>query len=319
MKKTILINDGISDLGKQALIKYNFKIIDQHIEQKELIEFINENSISAILVRSATEIRKNIIDSCPSIKLIGRGGVGMDNIDVEYAKKKNIHVINTPGASSLSVAELVFSHFFSMARQLYHSNRTMPLEGDLNFKKLKKNYAKGIELKGKQLGIIGFGKIGQEVAKIGLGLGMHILFYDTYIEKQKITLEFYDQTTVDFTLKRTNFNDLLKKSDMITIHVPKQKQPLITTKEFKLMKDTALIVNTARGGVINEPDLMNALNNRKIKCAGLDVYENEPTPKMSILMNEYISLSPHIGAATKEAQERIGMELAEQINNILNG
>ena len=319
MKKTILINDGISDLGKQALIKYNFKIIDQHIEQKELIEFINENSISAILVRSATEIRKNIIDSCPSIKLIGRGGVGMDNIDVEYAKKKNIHVINTPGASSLSVAELVFSHFFSMARQLYHSNRTMPLEGDLNFKKLKKNYAKGIELKGKQLGIIGFGKIGQEVAKIGLGLGMHILFYDTYIEKQKITLEFYDQTTVDFTLKRTNFNDLLKKSDMITIHVPKQKQPLITTKELKLMKDTALIVNTSRGGVIDEPDLMNALNNRKIKCAGLDVYENEPTPKMSILMNEYISLSPHIGAATKEAQERIGMELAEQINNILNG
>ena len=196
MKKTILINDGISDLGKQALIKYNFKIIDQHIEQKELIEFINENSISAILVRSATEIRKNIIDSCPSIKLIGRGGVGMDNIDVEYAKKKNIHVINTPGASSLSVAELVFSHFFSMARQLYHSNRTMPLEGDLNFKKLKKNYAKGIELKGKQLGIIGFGKIGQEVAKIGLGLGMHILFYDTYIEKQKITLEFYNQKTI---------------------------------------------------------------------------------------------------------------------------
>ena len=319
MKKTILINDGISDVGKQALIKYDFQIIDQHIEQKELVKFINENSISAILVRSATEVRKNIIDSCPSIKLIGRGGVGMDNIDVEYAKKKGVQVINTPGASSLSVAELVFSHFFSMARQLYHSNRTMPLEGDSNFKKLKKNYAKGIELKGKQLGIIGFGKIGQEVAKIGLGLGMHVLFYDTYIKKQKITLEFYNQTRLEFTLKRTNFKELLEKSDMITIHVPKQKKPLITTKELKLMKDTALIVNTSRGGVIDEPDLMNALNNRKIKCAGLDVYENEPTPKMNILMNEYISLSPHIGAATTEAQERVGMELAEQINNILNG
>ena len=319
MKKTILINDGISNLGKQALIQYNFNIIDQHIDQKELVQFINENSISAILVRSATEVRKNIIDNCPSIKLIGRGGVGMDNIDVEYAKKKGVHVINTPGASSLSVAELVFSHFFSMARHIYHSNRTMPLEGDLNFKKLKKDYAKGIELKGKNLGIIGFGRIGQEVAKIGLGLGMNILFHDTYIKKQKITLEFYNETKVDFELKKTDFNELLEKCDMITIHVPKQKKPLITTKELALMKKTALIVNTARGGAIDEKDLMDALNNRNIKYAGLDVYEDEPTPKMSVLMNEYISLSPHIGAATTEAQERIGIELAEQINNLLNG
>ncbi|MAQ69528.1 MAG: 3-phosphoglycerate dehydrogenase [Flavobacteriales bacterium] len=319
MKKTILINDGISDLGKQRLIKYNFKIIDKHIHQNELITFINENSISAILVRSATEIRKNIIDACQSIKLIGRGGVGMDNIDVEYAKKKGIHVINTPGASSLSVAELVFAHFFSMARQIYHSNRTMPLEGDLHFKKLKKDYSKGVELKGKNLGIIGFGKIGQEVAKIGLGLGMRVFFYDTYIKKHKITLEFYNEKTVDFELKQTDFNELLRKSDMITIHVPKQHKPLITAKELKLMKKTALIVNTARGGIIDEKELLNTLNNRNIKSAGLDVYEDEPTPKMSVLMNEYISLSPHIGAATTEAQERIGISLAEQINKILNG
>ena len=243
----------------------------------------------------------------------------MDNIDVEYAKSKNIHVINTPSASSLSVAELVFAHLFSMTRHIYHSNRTMQLEGDTNFKKLKKNYSKGIELRGKKIGIIGFGKIGQEVARIGFGLGMDIAFYDPYIEKQKITIEFYNKKTVDFELEKTLFSDLLKQSDFITVHVPKQKKPLINKNELQQMKKGSFIINTSRGGVINESDLINELNSRHIVCAALDVYENEPNPKLEVLMNDYISLSPHIGASTLEAQERIGLELAEQINALLNG
>ena len=319
MAKKILINDGISEIGKNQLKKSNFDVIDEHIEQDKLIDFINNQKISAIIVRSATKIRKDIIDNCPSIELIGRGGVGMDNIDVEYAKNKNIHVINTPNASSSSVAELVFAHLFSMVRKIYHSNRTMQLEGDMNFKKLKKQYSNGLELKGKTIGIIGFGRIGQEVAKLGLGLGMDVKFYDPYIKMQKITIDFYNQKTIDFELEKTDFSELLSKSDIVTVHVPKQKEPLINAKKLETMKKGSFIINTSRGGVINEADLIDKLNNRHIYCAALDVYENEPNPKLELLMNEYISLSPHIGASTLEAQNRIGIELAEQIKKILHG
>ena len=317
--KKILINDGISKPGKQKLIEYNFNIIDQHIGQDNLIEFINTNKVDGILVRSATKITKEIIDECPSLKLIGRGGVGMDNIDVQYAKSKKINVINTPSASSDSVAELVFSHLFSMARHTYHSNRTMPLEGDFNFKQLKKNYANGSELRNKTIGIVGFGKIGQAVAKIAIGVGMNVLFYDKNIKEYTISINFHNETKVKFHLNRTDFEILLKKSDMVSLHVPKQKEPLINKKELKLMKKGAFIVNSSRGGVINEKDLIESLNNRHIQCAGLDVFENEPNPNIELLMNEHISLSPHIGASTLEAQQRIGLELAEQVNQIFNG
>ena len=317
--KKILINDGISKPGKQKLIEYNFNIIDQHIGQDNLIEFINTNKVDGILVRSATKITKEIIDECPSLKLIGRGGVGMDNIDVQYAKSKKINVINTPSASSASVAELVFSHLFSMARHTYHSNRTMPLEGDFNFKQLKKNYANGSELRNKTIGIVGFGKIGQAVAKIAIGVGMNVLFYDKNIKEYTISINFHNETKVKFHLNRTDFEILLKKSDMVSLHVPKQKEPLINKKELKLMKKGAFIVNSSRGGVINEKDLIQSLNNRHIQCAGLDVFEKEPNPNIELLMNEHISLSPHIGASTLEAQQRIGLELAEQVNQIFNG
>ena len=319
MKKNILINDGISKIGKETLIKYKFNVIDEHIEQEKLIDFINTNNIHGILVRSATQVKQDIIDNCPSIQLIGRGGVGMDNIDVEYAKEKGVYVINTPSASSASVAELVFAHLFSMARHTYHSNRTMPLEGDFNFKKLKKNYSSGIELKGKTLGIIGFGRIGQEVAKTAIGLGMEVLFFDPYMDNCTISIEFYNNSKMSFELIKTEFIELLKKSDVLTIHVPKQDKPLIDTKEFKLIKKGAFIINTSRGGIVNEKLLIEYLNKRHIQCAGLDVYENEPNPNIEILMHEKIALSPHIGASTLEAQKRIGVELAEQINSIFNG
>jgi len=243
----------------------------------------------------------------------------MDNIDLQYAKSQNIHVINTPSASSSSVAELVFSHLFSMVRYTYHSNRTMPLEGELNFKKLKKQYSTGRELRGKKIGIIGFGRIGQEVAKIGLGIGMNVSFYDPHINQQTITIDFYNNKTVEFELEKSDFLELIQESDIITIHVPKQDKPLINTAELQKMKKGTFIINTSRGGLINELDLIKQLNERHIECAALDVYEDEPNPKLEILMNEHISLSPHIGASTLEAQDRIGIELAEQIKKLLNG
>ena len=312
----VLANDGISKEGVDRLNSAGFKTIVESIDQSEIIDFINNNNIEVLLVRSATKVRKDLIDSCENLKIIGRGGVGMDNIDVSYAKDKGIHVINTPAASSISVAELVFSHLFSCVRSLHISNREMPLEGDKDFKKLKKNYSGGSELKGKTLGVVGFGRIGQEVAKIGLGIGMNIIFYDLHNKEANIKIDFFDGSSKEFVLKSSSFEELLNKSDFISLHVPAQKHYIIGEKEFSKMKDGSGIINAARGGVIDEESLIKHIENKKIAFAALDTFENEPTPSIKILMNQNISLTPHIGAATNEAQNRIGIELADQIINI---
>lgn len=314
----ILANDGISKSGIDALKKSGFNIITTNVAQEQLENYINKENISVILVRSATTVRKDLIDKCPSLKIIGRGGVGMDNIDVDYARSKNIHVINTPAASSASVAELVFAHLYSGVRFLHESNRAMPLEGDSNFKKLKKAYAKGIELRGKTIGIIGFGRIGRETAKIALGVGMNVIAYDKFLESAVIKLAFMDNKSIDFNIKISKFDDLLKNSDFISLHVPAQKNYVIGKNEFDKMKDGVGIINAARGGVINEVELVSAIENGKVSFAGLDTFENEPKPEIQLLMNSKLSLTPHIGAATNEAQDRIGLELAEQITNLLN-
>tara|TARA_X000001036_G_scaffold270535_1_gene251206 strand:+ start:707 stop:1657 length:951 start_codon:yes stop_codon:yes gene_type:complete len=313
----VLANDGISNSGIEKLESNSFEVITETVSQGDLIDYINTNNIDALLVRSATKVRKDLIDNCKSIKLIGRGGVGMDNIDVEYARDKGINVVNTPAASSLSVAELVFAHLFGCVRYLYQSNRNMPLEGDTKFKELKKAYAKGTELKGKTLGIVGFGRIGQEVAKIAIGLGMNISIYDLNQTQVSLELSFFDKSVKSFEIKTDDFNNLLTNSDFITFHVPAQKDYLISEKEFELMKDGVGIINAARGGVINEESLIKYLDNGKVAFAALDTFENEPNPDIKILMNPKISLTPHIGAATSEAQDRIGVELADQIIKLL--
>jgi D-3-phosphoglycerate dehydrogenase len=290
----ILANDGISNSGIDALKKSGFNIITTNVAQEQLENYINKENISVILVRSATTVRKDLIDNCPGIKIIGRGGVGMDNIDVEYARSKNIHVINTPAASSASVAELVFAHLYGSVR-----------------------FAKGVELRGKTIGIIGFGRIGRETAKIALGIGMNVIAYDKFLESADIKLEFMDNKTIDFNIKISKFDDLLKASDFISLHVPAQKNYVIDKSEFNKMKDGVGIINAARGGVINEVELVSALESGKVAFAGLDTFENEPKPEIQLLMNSKLSLTPHIGAATNEAQDRIGLELAEQISNLL--
>lgn len=313
----ILANDGISDSGVEELRKSGFEVITTNVAQEQLENYINTNNVVGLLVRSATTVRKDLIDKCPSLKLIGRGGVGMDNIDVDYARSKGLDVINTPAASSHSVAELVFSHLFSCVRFLYDSNRNMPLEGDSNFKKLKKNYSKGTELKGKTLGIIGFGRIGQETAKIALGIGMNVKYYDKFIDSVSIELDFIQNQKVSFDLNSSDLDDVLNNSDFISLHVPAQKDYVIGKNEFEKMKSGAGIINAARGGVINEEELLKYIENGHISFAALDTFENEPNPSIKVLMNPKISLTPHIGAATSEAQDRIGLELAEQISNLL--
>lgn len=313
----VLANDGLAKSGIAALGLNGFEVDLNTVAQDQLVDYINKNEIDVILVRSATQVRKDIIDNCPSLKIIGRGGVGMDNIDVEYAREKGLKVINTPAASSHSVAELVFAHLFGMARFLHDSNRNMPLDGDSKFKQLKKSYAKGVELKGKTLGVLGFGRIGQATAKVALGLGMKVIAFDPFMDAVNLELEFFDHQSVFFNINTISKEEVLKQADFISLHVPAQKEYVISTKELEIMKDGAFLVNAARGGVVDEVALVEALSSGKIAGAALDVFENEPTPEIQLLMNPNLSLTPHIGAATSEAQDRIGTELAEQIVEIL--
>ncbi|MFD1631345.1 D-2-hydroxyacid dehydrogenase [Pseudopedobacter beijingensis] len=313
----ILANDGIDPVGKKLLEDAGFEVDTQNIPQEELASKLN--SYDAITVRSATKVRKELIDACPNIKLIGRGGVGMDNIDVEYAKSKGVFVENTPASSSLSVAELVFSHLFNGVRFVYDSNRQMPVVGNTEFAKLKKKYAAGTELKGKTIGIIGFGRIGRETAKVALGLGMDVLAYDLFDVPAALTLELSGNIKVDVPVKKATLEEVLTQSDFISLHVPFTDKPILGKEEFEKVKQGVGVVNCSRGGVIDELALVEALNSGKVAFAGLDVFDNEPTPREEILKHPKISLTPHIGAATNEAQERIGVELAQIIIQRLKG
>lgn len=313
----VLANDGISQSGSKALQDAGIEMVEAKVSQEQLADFINQNQIDVLLVRSATQVREDLIDSCPSLKIIGRGGVGMDNIDVEYAIDKGIYVINTPNASSRSVAELVFGHFFSLARNIHESNRMMPLEGETQFNALKKSYSKAYELEGKTLGVIGFGGIGKEVVKIGISLGMKVKVLTRKPRTETISLHFYDGQKVDFKIETTdNWDEFLKDTDFISINTPKTDAYLIDTPQFEKMKDGVFIVNTARGGVINEVTLLDFIENGKVAGAALDVFENEPNPELPILMNPSLSLTPHLGGNTVDAQEKIGSELASQIIEI---
>ena len=314
----ILANDGISETGKVALEREGFEVITTKVAQNQLVDYINKHSIDALIVRSATQVRKDIIDGCPTLKLIGRGGVGMDNIDVAYAKSKQLHVINTPASSANSVAELVFAHLFTGVRYLHDANRNMPLEGDQRFNELKKNYNNGAELRGKTLGIIGFGRSGQAVARIAIGLGMRVLAYDPNVQEAVLTLSFFDGQENSFTVKTVAKEQLLMESDFITLNnSPADGGYVLDEEEFRMMKDGVGVINLSRGGALNEVALIEAIDHGKVAFAGLDVFENEPNPAIQVLMHPQISLTPHIGAATNEAQDRIGTELAAQIVTLL--
>lgn len=313
----ILANDGIDPIGKKLLEEAGIEVDTQNIPQEELASKLN--AYDGITVRSATKVRKELIDACPNIKVIGRGGVGMDNIDVEYARSKGVAVVNTPASSSLSVAELVFTHLFNGVRFVYDANRKMPVEGATQFNNLKKAYAKGSELRGKSIGIIGFGRIGRETAKVALGLGMDVLAYDLSEVPTSLTLELSGNIKVEVPVKKVSLEELISQADFISIHTPFIEKPLLGKEEFEKMKKGVGIVNCSRGGTIDEEALIEALDRGQVAFAGLDVFDNEPTPRTAILQHPKISLTPHIGASTNEAQERIGVELANLVIDVLKG
>jgi len=307
----ILANDGIDPIGKKMLEDAGFEVDTNNIPQDELP--VKLQAYDAITVRSATKVRKALIDACPNLKLIGRGGVGVDNIDVDYAKEKGIGVYNTPASSSLSVAELVFGQLFGCVRFLPDSNRKMPVEGNTKFNDLKKAYAKGIELRGKTLGIVGFGRIGREVAKIAIGVGMDVLAYDLYPFKPELELVLGGGIAVSAKVTIASLEEIIAQADFITLHTPFVDKALFGAAELAQTKKGVGLVNCSRGGLIDELALIEALNSGQVSFAALDVFDNEPTPREEILKHPKISLTPHIGAATNEAQERIGVELASLI------
>jgi D-3-phosphoglycerate dehydrogenase / 2-oxoglutarate reductase len=303
----ILVNDGIEADGKLILEGAGYQVDTDTVQQAELPKVLPNYDV--IIVRSATQVRKDLIDACPNLKIIARGGVGTDNIDVDYARSKGIEIITTPAASSQSVAELAMGHIFNLTRFLQRSNREMAT-GD--FKKLKSAYSEGIQLKGKTIGIVGFGRIGQAVARIALAMGMSVVISDPFITDIDLILDI-NNTKVNIPFDSVSLEEVLKNSDFITLHTPSVGKALIGTEEIAMMKDGAIIVNCARGGIIDEDALLEGLNSGKLGGAGLDTFKGEPNPRAELLNHPKISVSPHIGAATKEAQSNIGLELAEKI------
>lgn len=306
----ILVNDGIHPTGEKMLIEAGHEVSTTNIPQGDLPNQLN--AFDAICVRSATKVRKELIDQCPNLKIIARGGVGLDNIDVQYAKEKGLEVYNTPAASSRSVAELAMTHMLNLSRGTHLSNREMPSKGVSEFKVLKKSYSKGQELENKTLGIIGFGRIGRELASIAFGTGMRVLPVDLHVETAEIPVG-PKSSGLMVNIDTVPMDEMLEKADFISLHVPSTDKPILGKEEMAKMKAGVILINTARGGSIDEDALLEELSSNKIKAAGLDVFVGEPKPREDLLNHSAISVSPHIGASTGEAQEKIGIELAEQI------
>lgn len=309
----VLANDGIAIEALNTLKEAGFEVFDVQVAQSQLASYINKNAIEVLLVRSATKITQDIIAECPTLKVIGRAGVGLDNIDLVAAKKAGIKVINTPSASAKAVAELAMAHLLGGIRFLHDANRSMPLEGDTNFKGLKKAFSLGRELSNKTLGIIGFGAIGQATAKLALGMGMKVIYHDPQVDSITLDLSFFDEQSLSFTLESKTKEFVIKNSDYISLHLPSQEEYTISKEEMYQMKKGVGIINTARGSVLDTVALVEALDDEQVSFAGLDVFESEPSPEIQLLMHPKISLSPHIGGGTLEAQNRIGEELVDKI------
>jgi D-3-phosphoglycerate dehydrogenase / 2-oxoglutarate reductase len=314
----ILANDGIDATGKKAIEALGCIVDTDKIAQDELAHAIQIKGYDGLLVRSATTARKELIDACPGLKFIGRGGVGIDNIDAVYARSKGVDVFNTPASSSQAVAELVMALMFSAARGTYDSGTHMPNTGSEQFEALKKKYAKGIELRGKTLGIIGFGRIGQSLASYALGCGMKVIAHDRLdVQSVEVRLQIAEQT-VAVAVPCVPFEQVLNQSDFISLHVPKQAngEAVIGNKEFGMLKKDCILINTSRGGVIDEDALIAALDAGQLRYGCLDVFVGEPKPNAALLRHPGIISTPHIGASTLEAQERIGLEIADNIKRI---
>lgn len=312
-----ILVEHITSSAKKILEAKNFEVLEVTVAQNQLENYINTNGINAIIVDNSVEIQEDIIENCTSLKLIASKTEISDNIDIHYAINNGLQVIRPNNATVNASAELVFAHLFGIARFLHISNREMPLEGDFRFKELQKSFADGIELRGKKLGLIGFDSIGQQVAKIAIGLGMHVIAYDNKITEAPIELEFFNGQKTTVVIETSDIDTVFSESDFISIHLYDDEEYVITSKEFDKMKTGVGIINICKGGVINEVDLINAIKSKKVLCAGLDVFENSPTPAIQLLMNPELSLTPSIARSTVQSKVKIDEELAYKITTLL--
>lgn len=298
----VLTNDGLQAAAIKELEAAGVQVVNDHIDQDKLGEALKD--FDAVVVRSATKITKEVLDAQKggNLKLVVRAGVGVDNIDLAAAHDTGVTVKNTPNASSNSVAELAIAHMFAVARFVNISNVTMR-NGEWNKKKYQ-----GTEIAGKTLGIIGMGRIGRSLAKKAEALGMKVVYTDLFGKQDNLAYEYL------------SFEALLKTADVISLHIPydKTKGATITKKEFDMMKDGVILVNCARGKTVDEAALLEALESGKVLGAGVDVFEQEPTTNTALVNHPRVSVTPHIGAATNEAQTRIGEEVASTIKTFFN-
>jgi D-3-phosphoglycerate dehydrogenase len=308
----ILANDGIDAAGKAMLEAAGFEIETNKIPQEELSQKIS--AFDVLVVRSATRVNASVLEA-GNLRLVARAGVGLDNIDTARARELGVPVINTPESASRSVAELVMAHLYSLARYLPLCNRDMPENGMQEFNSIKKTASSGFELQGKKMGIIGFGRIGQELARLAIGNGMEVLYFDPNCESAELEFAIhpvYHGSPIRIELTSSSLQQLLEKSDVISIHSPGSQQ-VIGANEFSMMRKGICLLNCARGGAVDEEALLKSLDNGQVAFAGIDVFASEPPKDDRLLRHPRVSLSPHIGASTKEAQERVGTELAEKI------
>lgn len=312
-----ILVDHITNSAKEILETQNFEVLEVTVAQNQLENYINNNAIDALIVDNSIEIQEDIIENCTSLKLIASKTDSTDNIDVHYAINNGLQVVQANKATINASAELVFAHLFGIARFLHISNREMPLEGDFRFKELQKSFAEGFELRDKKIGIIGFDAVGQQVAKIAIGLGMHVVAFDNKITEAPIELEFFNGQKTTIIVETSDIDTVFSESDFISIHLNENEEYAITAKEFEKMKTGVAIINVSKGGIINEVDLVNAIKSKKVLCAGLDVFETSPTPAVQLLMNPELSLTPSIAASTIESKVKIDEELAHKIVRLL--
>lgn len=306
----ILANDGLSSNATAILVENNFEIITTKVAQEQLIPFINNNNIEVLIIRNATKVRLNLLLDCPALKVICKGGNKFEREVELQISASGKQLIYAEESTSIAIAEMVFAHLFSGARMLYDANRLMPLEGDSNFDSLQKGFASGQELRGKTLGIIGFNKSGKEVAKYATALGMRVLISDSTEENPEVSVDFYSSQSVCVILEDVDRKVLLASSDYISLHIDEQEDYVISKSDFDAMKDGVGIINCAFGRALNEVDLIAALEEEKVLFAGIDRFEEEPTPAIQVLMHPQISLSPNIARSSIDVQDRTDLEFA---------
>ena len=309
--KTVLVNTELSFKGIEMLENAGFKVINQHFQGQELIDYINKETI-AYAYLSVSDINEDTLKACPSLKTIGCDEEH-PNFDELQATFKDIRFVNTTEASSQAVAELVFGHLLGMVRFLYDSNRQMPLEGEVNFDGMQQAYGQGSEIKGKTLGIIGLKQGAIATIKMALALGMEVLVFDKDVVKKTIALDLPNGETYNFEIDIKPLEEVCMKSDFISMHVLKEDDVTISKEAFELMKMGVCLVNTSDSGVIDEVELLKAMDSGIVKHAALDCFDNQPRPDMRVLMNPNISLSPNIAKRTKEVKIKIGEVFAKAL------